>query len=158
MAIVNTGFGYHEAGRAPGGLGSPTTPGREALQPFPYADGTLADCRAIDPKTGDYAMDGGRIAGMSAIQQRVILTFKTEFQTSAVGELGQTFKSVDRITDDVRRRIEQVVVSASERLVASGVFELLGVDIVRFKAEGLQITIRWRDLTTGIDSETTLAP
>jgi hypothetical protein len=154
----NIGFGVHPAGSQPGGFGTPATNGREAYQPFPYADGTLGDCRAIDPKTGDYVMLDGRAVGMSAIQQRVILTFKTELESSAVGALGQTLKSVDRITDDVVRRIQQIIELASERLTAAGVFELTGVSVVRPKAEGLAITIRWRDLTTGIDSETTLAP
>ena len=155
---LNIGFGYHGAGLSPAGMGSPVIPGASSFQAFPYSDGTLGDCRALDPKKGDYVMLDGRIAGMSAIQQRVILTFKTDLESSVVNQLGQNFRSVDRITDDVTRRIEQIVLRASERLVASGVFELLGVDIVRYKSEGLQVNIRWRDLTTGIDSETTLTP
>jgi len=145
------GFGSQPYGSSPYGIGTPTTatsPGGAVLR-HPEA-ATQTGSRRIDPVTRDYVTDeNGRTLGMGDVQQLVAIAFATVKNSSAVQGLGQDLSSIESITDNVDRRVAEVIESALAHLTQRKLVELIGVTTTRLHSGALRINVRWRDLTSG---------
>lgn len=159
---MSDGFGSQGFGSTPYGIGTPTpaTAPSGALLRDPLTGRTM-DARRIDPSIRDYAIDtaSGRILGMSATKHNVLLAVHTEIASSAMRELGQDLRSLDRITSNFQRRLESTLTNALKHLIDRELVRVLG--ITSFKAgpnDGLKPgqtygRLKFVDLTTGKEHE-----
>lgn len=155
------GFGRQPAGTSNAGWG---TPGQAiAIEGGPLRDpqtSALMGSRRIDPHTRDYVVDQyGRISGMADVQQLVQLAVHTERGSAAVRDLGQTLRSIQRVTSNFERHCLAVLTAALQNLIDLGLIEVTGfVSFKAGKADNLQPgqtygRLRWRDLTTDEEHE-----
>lgn len=146
-----SGFGSQPFGSSPYGIGTPaaaTESGGSILRD--ETTGQAWGSRKIDPVTKDYVLDdNGRILGMSDVHQLVLLAVSTTKGSSAMRQLGQEIKGIDRITTNFVRRVDTTLRAAVQHLVDKELIEVLGVtvDVVR---PGVTLArLRWRDLASG---------
>lgn len=157
------GFGTQAAGRSNAAFGTPGTAaafGGGILRNT--ATGARHDARLIDPVTRDYVLDEdnpGRLLGMSATKQGVLLSVGTERYSSAVRLMGQELRKIDRITPNFERRVLDKLIDALQPLIDTRQIAVLG--FTTFKAgpkDGLAPgqtygRLRWKDLTTDAEYE-----
>lgn len=146
-----SGFGSQPFGSSPYGIGTPAVAselGGSLLRD--ETTGQSWGSRKIDPVTKDYVLDdNGRILGMSDGHQLVLLAVSTTKGSSAMRQLGQDIKSIDRITNNFVRRVDTTLRAAVQHLVDKELIEVLDVtvDVVR---PGVTLArLRWRDLASG---------
>lgn len=152
------GIGAQPAGGSNAGYGTVTdavgAPGLVTQDRLGRPTGT----RLIDPVKRDYVMDtNGRTAGMSAGQQSVYLAVANDLNSTAVKGLGNSLRSLDRITDNFRAACLDKLTSALQTAIDTGLIAVLGFDT--FKAgprDGLQPgqvygRLNWVDLSTGVE-------
>jgi hypothetical protein len=144
------GFGSQPFGSSPYGIGTPSVATPRGGTLFRSTSGARANARRINPATKDYVLDGnGRILGMPALHQRVLLAVSTERGSSAMRSLGQSLKSIQRISDNFARRVEDDLRTAVKHLTDPRLIEVVDVQISIVKPGGAFIRFRWRDLSTG---------
>lgn len=146
------GFGSIPFGSGSYGLGvlvsAPIAGTKPLVDP---ATGRASGSRAIDPRTGDYVFDGVQIVGMDDVRQLVLLRLKTTSGTAGVQSLGNTLKSIDRITSNIARRVDSILRRAVADIVAQGLIEVLSVDVDVVRPGVVFARFRWRNLITGLD-------
>lgn len=98
----------------------------------------------------------GRILGMSALHQKVLLAVSTERGSAAMRSLGQTLKSIERISSNFSARVENDLRTAVQHLTDPRLIEVVGVEVSVVKPGGALIRLRWRDLSTGEELSTQL--
>lgn len=154
------GFGLQPAGTSNAGWGSPPTAQEQTGRMLADAQGQSTGARKIDPVTKDYELnEHGRIAGMAPVAQIVQLSVRTEKFSSAVAEMGQLLRSVDRVTANIEARCLAQLTDALRPAVDAKLVEVLGFSTFKAsKRDGLRegVTygrLRWRDLTTGREAE-----
>lgn len=144
-----SGFGSMPAGSGPYGLGTPLT-GAEAGG-VPMTDPNTNNgtgSRLI--QNGSYVYDeNGRAKGMTNSQQMVLLAVTTAIRSSADQDLGNNLASIDRITDDVSRRIENVVRSALAYAVDTGMIRIDSIATVKLFPSAVAVSVRWFDIASG---------
>lgn len=149
------GFGISPYGTTPFGLGTPAvaaTVGGKLLNDA--ATGTQSGSRFLDPVTGDYVVDGfGRIKGMDDLRQLVLLRVKTTIGTSTMTTLGNTLKSIDRITNNIDRRVDSILRASLQDIVDGGLIEVTEVKVEVVRPGTVYARLRWRSLITGLDDE-----
>lgn len=154
--LPNVGAGLFGAGLGPYGYGTP------AVAPIPggavFRDSATGDqlgARRIDPKTGAYVYDAyGRVEGMSAGAQAVYLACKVESGTSSVSTLGHELRSIDRITTNMARRVEQKIRAALAAAERTGLIRIVAIDVEPMNERGAFARVRWLDLETREERET----
>lgn len=143
---TSAGFGVATGAVAAGGAFLRNTKNGESL-----------GARRIDPNTRDYVLDeNGRILGLDYVKHAVQMSIHTERGSSAVPNLGQRLRELDRITPNFEKRVLAVLTEALEPLIRLGYIEVLGFSqfTIGSSANGLPRgaiygRLRWRDLTTG---------
>jgi hypothetical protein len=151
-----SGFGSQPFGSSPYGIGTPAVApelGGSILRD--EANGLSTGSRKIDPRTRDYVLDAnGRILGMSDTKQLVLLAVSTDKGSSAMRELGQVLRSIDRITTNFSRRVDSTLRAAVQHLVNRRLIEVVGSEVQVLRSGVAFARFRWRDLTTGREEET----
>ncbi len=153
-----SGFGAAPFGVAPYGVGTPATapePGGKIHRD--EATGAQFGSRKLNKYTKQYEFDDyGRVLGMADVQQMVQIAVSTELGSSAVRNLGHELRTVLDITDNFQRRVQTILESALADLVKRKLVEIITVDVRRVNTSGLYALLRWRDLTTNNEHETTI--
>jgi hypothetical protein len=135
------GVGIGPAGFFPAGWGLPDVgpPNIDPPLPDPLTGGTLA-CRLIDYTVGDYVFSpDGRIAGMNAQQQNVMLALLD----------GNIFAGLTVKGPNYQRQVADRVTTALNPLISRGWVQLLKV-LISDPGENPDATgtvVVWRDLT-----------
>ena len=151
-----SGAGTQGGGLSPAGLGDPAEGDEDNGKLFrdQYSGEGLSG-RLIDQRTGRYTFDSyGRILGMSTGQQKVLLAVKTDLGSSAVAELGNRLRSIQKIGVGFERELQDVYSQALARPINAGEVELISVTPQRVGTSGAFVLVRFRDLTT--DTEYTV--
>lgn len=152
------GLGTAPAGSSYAGFGLPATTTPPTSIPFQKADGTQGTSRAIDAATRDYVLDltTGRVLGMDAVQQLVLLALTTVKGSSAVASLGQEISTIRTITDSTTALITLRVSEALASLIAQRKVSLDSVSVERTQDSRIEIEVRWTDLTKNKPNVTTI--
>lgn len=145
-----TGLGLFPFGTTPYGVGSPAPApslgGNILTDP---ATGESTGSLYIDPITGDYVLDGyGRLRGMDDVKQLVLLSVKTTLGSAGFLSLGNTLKSIDRITSNIEQRVDSALRECVRRLTDAGLIEVVGIDVQLPKPGTVFARFRWRNLLT----------
>ena len=147
-----SGFGSQPFGSSPYGIGTPSTApeqGGKILRDL--FTGETQGSRRIDPLTKDYVLDDfGRIVGMVDVQQLVLLAVSTDKGSSAVRQLGQDLKKIDRIGTNTVRRIDVTLRAAVQHLVDRDLIEVVDTKVTVVRPGVVLANLRWRDLNTGL--------
>jgi hypothetical protein len=149
------GFGISPFGTCPYGTGTPLA------APIPsgriFANGATGQegSRRIHEGTGDYVFDDtGRVLGMSATRQMMLLALSTVKTSAATANLGHELRKILDIGPDFERRVRNAVESACKHLTDAGLVGLVEIRQDRFTNEGttqergVRIVVRWVDLQT----------
>jgi hypothetical protein len=155
-----SGFGSQPFGSSPYGIGTPAvapaTGGSILRDEF---SGETHGSRSIDPYTRDYVLDdNGRILGMSDTKQLVILAVLTDKGSSAMRQLGHELKSIDRITPNFSRRVDNTLRAAVKHITDRRMIEVIGTEVQVLRPGVAFARLRWRDLVTGLDDEVVVDP
>lgn len=109
--------------------GSAPTPGAAALS----NDGVATGARRIstDPATrGQYVVDAdGSTEGMSAVQQSVLLAYRTQRGSAAAQLVGNTLADVRKITPDIAAQLERLARAPIQRLLDAGLVAFRSIDV-----------------------------
>lgn len=151
-----SGFGDQPAGGSPYGLGTPSVQADLGGKALRVANSNKqTGSRYFDPQKKDYVIgDDGRIEGMDDVQQLVVLAVTTTLGSSSDSDLGQTLRSIDRITSNIEKRVESTLTQAVSRLVADGLIQVLGVRVTIVRPGVVHVRFQWRNLLSGLDNET----
>lgn len=144
------GFGLFRFGTSPFGYGTPaqTTVDRTPL--YQQEDGTEGTARIIDLATKDYVLDEttGKFIGTGQIEQMVYLALVTNKGTSLVTSLGQTFRNITVISDNIKVRVEDEVNQALSELMSLKLVTLEEVEVSVSRTRRLNIAVHWKDVAT----------
>ena len=144
--------GLAPAGTSPAGLpqAAPGASLATVVLPDPTT-GLAQPCRRIDPAGGDYVFTSdGRVEGMTAAQQGMLLAMKTVLGSAADGALGQDFSTLQTKGPDYTRQVSTRINAAATRLVAAGLVEIVDIQVANLaNPDGGVAVVRWRDLSTG---------
>lgn len=137
-------------GLTPYGFGTPE-PGDENLGK-PTVDPTTLKSTGIRLiQKGDYVYQNGRPVGMSRAQQEVLLATSTDRGTSSVRSLGNTLKTIDRVTESFERLCEATMREALSGSVSRGVIQIKSITVVKSENKPAYIRISWFDVESQID-------
>ena len=153
-----SGFGVVPYGTSPFGLpnASVATLSGGVLLTDP-STGNSTGSRAIDPATGDYVVDSnGRVSGMDDIRQLVLLRVKTTAGSSTVTTLGNSLRSIDRITSNISNRVDSLLREAVKDLVDAGLIVVTDTTVEVVRPGVVYARLRWQVVVTGIDDEAAL--
>lgn len=152
------GIGNSPFGTVPFGVGAPTAAASQGGKPLTNpSTGVSTGSRFLDPKTGDYVVDGfGRISGMDDLRQLVLLRVKTTQGASTVAALGNTLRSIDRITSNIERRIDAILRSAVRDIVDGGLIEVVSVTANVVRPGVVLAQLRWRSVATGLEDSASI--
>jgi len=158
---VTTGLGAGAASAATtlGGYGDVDTSSAPTTTLLIDENGIQRDARKIDASTGQYVFDDdGRLIGMHSIAQMMQLAAHTVRGSAAVKDLGQTFGDIKVLGAGLQRQVENAVAVAFEPLVRQKLVRIDGVTVTKKDppTTGAFIVVRWTDLTTGLEQQTTL--
>ncbi len=149
-----SGLGTQPFGISPYGIGTPITapvPGGEILRHV--VTGEACGGRRIE--RGDYVFDEyGRPSGMPNAHQLVLLAVSTAKGSSAMIELGHNIRSIERITSNIVYQVSTTVRAAVAHIVERGLIEVVDVVVEQVRPGTVRARLRWRDLSSGVASET----
>ena len=146
-------FGSSAFGLCPP-MGAPAVGGAPTADP---TTGLPTGARKIDPRTKDYVLVNGSIAGMSAVRQFVLLAVSTTKGSSAMRSLGQELASIDRISGNFVRRVDTTLRAAVQHIVNRGLIVVVETKVELVRPGVARARLRWRDLSTGLEDETLVA-
>lgn len=144
-----SGFGSQPFGSSPYGIGTPAV--AEAAGGKLLRDSVSGKSTgSLLIQDGDYVFDeNGRLLGMDDVKQLVYLAVKTTKGSSAMRELGQTIRKIDRITSNIEYRVEATLRAAVKHLIDKELVEIISVKVEQIR-EGVVIArMAWRNLLTG---------
>ena len=108
---------------------------------------SIGNSRYINPVTGDYLFNSnGKIAGLIGMQQAVYLSLVTVLGSSAVISLGQTYSTIQVITQNFNQDIQNSVNLALANLINNGSISLDNVSVTK-KSNSVELLISWTDNT-----------
>jgi hypothetical protein len=140
------------------GVGTPSTapvPGGRIFRNT--KTGGALDARKIDPTTRQYELDDyGRVLGMSGVAQRVQLALQTDLGSAALTDLGSDLRKIESFTDNHSQQVDTAIRRALGSLVTEKLIRVDSIAVDRFSRNGAFITVRWVDLVTNTEEETTL--
>lgn len=153
-----TGIGFAPAGVSLVGFGltdtAPVPPKTILVDPY---TGQQDAARRIDPYSGQYVIDAqGRIAGMNANQQAVMLAVKTVRNSSALANFGNPANTIQRIGATVQKDLTDAYRLALKDLVDQKRIAILDVTVQSPKPGAEYVLVRWRDLSSGLEQVTTV--
>lgn len=139
---MSGGAGSQPAGVTPAS-GFITQPAVRSSVVYPKpSTGEPQSGRLLDPKTRSFAStDDGRFAGMSSVEQCVLIAWST-FDYSSIGPLDAGYPN----------RARDAYLGAVRFLLDSRLMEVVDFQMKRFGSSGLRVVIRWRDLTTNVSN------
>lgn len=125
------------------------------------ATGLQEGSRKIDPFTRDYVLDDfGRAVGINSVQHLVQMAIHTERGSSAMTELGQQLRKIDRVTDNVEQRVDTTLRAALKHLIDQGLIAILKIEtLILNRLDSSQrpgrvfVRLLWRDLSTSEEQE-----
>ncbi len=121
--------------------------------------GEQAPARFIDPNTKDFSstQGDGRLDGMPAIRQRVLLALTTTFGSAAASpKLGLDLSNVRKITQQFEAQVKAKVAVALYQMTNNEKVIRLNSTIVVVGASGrVSITVSYTDLTTNLPDSVT---
>jgi hypothetical protein len=93
------------------------------------------------------------VLGMGTVPQLVLIALSTIRGTSAIPTLGQTFSQIREKGTGFQRQMASAVTTALSDLIKQKLLTLVSVDVVSVPSapDGTSVTVRWRDLTTGLE-------
>lgn len=148
-----SGFGSQPFGSSPYGIGTPAVAEASGGKILRNAS-TGKSTGSLLIENGNYVFDdNGRLLGMDDVKQLVYLAVRTTKGSSAMRELGQTLRKIDRITSNIERRVDATLREAVKHLVDKQLVEVTSVTVEHVR-EGVVIArMAWRNLLTG-DADT----
>jgi hypothetical protein len=137
----------------PYGLGSSSAaPVRTGGTLLDAANGVSWGSRKIDPVTRDYVVgSNGRIEGTSDIQHLVHMAVSTELGSSAVRNLGQQLRLIERISPNFQSLVRATLERAVQHLVDSGFIEVVDTTVEVVRPGVASARLIWRDLTLSLN-------
>lgn len=125
-----TGIGSFPIGSTPFGFGMLVHAAVPAVPaPSPYA--TVAP--RLDPASRTLVVENGNLVMADGVEQRVLLRLATDKGSAAVVALGNELRKIDRITDNLHKRVDTAVREALADMVTSNEIEIdkVTVEVVR---------------------------
>jgi phage baseplate assembly protein W len=153
------GFGTVPLGVGPYGVGTPATATDTSAGKI-YRDEKTGDSlgsRKIDTRTRQYVFDSyGRIVGMPDVAQLVQIALSTTKGSSVIAGLGHELSSIEDFTTSHAEQVRSTIERALGDLIKRKLVRLNSVDVQRFNQSGAVITVKWTDLTTQREEESTV--
>jgi hypothetical protein len=154
------GAGYAPAGSSSAGYGVPGTASVPINAPLPDAETGLPQTgRFIDPITKDYRFAAdGRLYGMNTVPQLVQLALMTTRGASALPALGQSFTLIQEKGSNFKQLLGAKVSEALADLVNRKLVQIVSLTVTEPASNpdaGIGV-VTWRDLTSGIQMDTTV--
>lgn len=100
---------------------------------------------------GDYVRQNGRPLGMTRAQQMVLLAMSTDKGTSAVRSMGNTLKTIERVTENFIKTCEQTVETALAPAVALGIVQIRSIIVEKTPQRPAYIRVQWFDVEAQVD-------
>lgn len=114
------------------------------------------NARKIDERTGQYAFDAnGRIAGMSEVQQAVLLAVKTVRGSSAIKDFGDPSGLIQRKGTNYQKQLASALTLALKDLTDRQMIRIDSVNVTDNGGPVLRV-LRFTDLTTNVASALTI--
>lgn len=137
-------------GTGPYGFGTPP-PGDENLgkPTLDLATNRSTGIRLI--QNGDYVRANGRPLGMTRAQQMVLLAVSTDKGTSAVKSVGNTLKTIERVTENFSKACSQAVESALAASVALGIVQVRTIVVEKTPNRPAYIRLQWFDVEAQVE-------
>lgn len=150
-----SGFGAAPLGTAPYGLGTPATSSSNSGVLLPDASGATQGSRFLNARTRRYEYGpDGRARGQESVSSLVQMALLTVKGTSAMASLGDEAPSGVIGNNFVARR-KASITQALSALTTANTIEIVSLDVLADNRPILTI-VRWRDLTTTLEQETTI--
>lgn len=156
------GAGFAPAGSSAAGYGVPDAAPIPGIAPLPDTKTGLSQTgRFIDPVTKDYAFGpDGRLYGMATVPQLVQLAITTTRGSSAVPDLGEEFTKIQEKGPAFPRQLASSVGNCLSDLVKRKLVQVVSVVATEPSARGNPdagiATLKWLDMTTGREMDTTV--
>jgi hypothetical protein len=148
MANIYKGAGLCPFGTSIAGYGSVAEADNTKHTLYLDSNNSQQNCRAIDPKTGDYMLDDNdQFMGMTNIQQKVLLALTTMRNSSIQNNLGINLSNIQVIGRNFDYLIRNEINNALKDLINNKEILLLDIKISTKNNKAL-INILWKDLTT----------
>lgn len=94
------------------------------------AQGTVSSARRIDPISRDFALqNNGLYQGMNEVEQIVLLSISTTFNSSALQNFGQNFGSVKVISPYIKKQISSLLNQCLGTLLAANLITLSAISV-----------------------------
>lgn len=151
------GAGIAPAGTSIAGYGTVTSiagsPAQILVDPN---DGVSKDTRAVNPVTRQYTYDSqGRPTGQSGVPHLVQMALMTLRNSSAVANFGLAAPP-PLITANVAAQLTRDFNLAVKDLVDQRLIQVVSITVDRAMLAGERVRFTWRDLTTSLQTTSTL--
>ena len=156
------GAGLAPAGSAAAGYGVPDSAHvpNNAVLPLPI-NGLPQTGRAINPQTKSYTFTAdGRIVGAPTVQQLVQLALITVRGSSCVATLGNTVSQIQEKGTSYAQLVTSAITDALADLIKDKQVQIASITVQDYpnKPDAATATLKWIDLSTGIQSITNVGP
>lgn len=156
------GAGACPAGSSSAGYGVPDSAPAPitTMLPDPTTGQSLTG-RAIDPTTKSYIFTpDGRIQGLQTVPQLVQLALTTTLGSSCLSTLGQTFLAIKEKGDNYQQQVSNAITQALSALVNAKQVQVIAISVQQppSNPDGAIAQVSWVDLTTGLESTTSVGP
>lgn len=147
-----SGIGIFPFGLGAYGIGTPVTVPSPAGKIYEDSAGDQQGSRYINPTTGDFEFNSnGRTVGMRSIRQLVQMRVATDLGSASMRELGNNLKTIQRVTDNIEKQVDNSLRTALGDLVSNNLISIdrITIDRITGLSAGIFVRMQWRDLSTG---------
>jgi hypothetical protein len=154
--MPDVGFGLAPFGGSIWGFGTPSVANSSSAKVLKKLDGTQG---AVPLMTSarDFTLDAtGQKVGADATGEMVKIALYTQRNKSAVKDFGLDLSTLSVFSTDSQRKCDVAVRLALKHLTDRRAISVQSVRLVRLSTNGVQLTIKWVDLSNGLIDVATL--